>query len=46
MLLLNNAVCSVADIEEMGDLLKLSPNGIKGNRIGIVSISGGAGVWP
>lgn len=36
----------VADIEEMGDLNKAfcTFDGIKGNRIGIVSISGGAGV--
>jgi acyl-CoA synthetase (NDP forming) len=36
----------VADIEEMGDLNKVfcTFDGIKGNRIGIVSISGGAGV--
>lgn len=36
----------VADAEEMGDLSKAfcTFNGIKGNRIGIVSISGGAGV--
>lgn len=35
-----------ADIEEMGDLNKAfcTFNGIKGNRIGVVSISGGAGV--
>jgi acetyltransferase len=36
----------VADIEEMGDLNKIfcTFDGIKGKRIGIVSISGGAGV--
>ncbi|MCG9969564.1 acetate--CoA ligase family protein [Pelotomaculum terephthalicicum JT] len=36
----------VVDIEEMGDLNKVfcTFSGIKGNRIGIVSISGGAGV--
>ncbi|MFX4261545.1 acetate--CoA ligase family protein [Pelotomaculum propionicicum] len=35
------------DIEEIGDLNKMfcTFSGIKGNRIGLISISGGAGVW-
>ncbi len=35
------------DTEEIGDLNKMfcTFNGINGNRVGIISISGGAGVW-